>query len=40
MLSVTIMTPEETNNLSLQQPEVVAQITALLEKYKADGRRR
>jgi hypothetical protein len=38
--SVTIMTPEETNNLWMQQPEVVAQITALLEKYKADGRRR
>lgn len=32
--------PEEKNNLWLQKPEVVARLTALLEKYKADGRSR
>jgi arylsulfatase A-like enzyme len=32
--------PEETTNRWLQQPEVVSRLTALLEKYKADGRSR
>jgi arylsulfatase A-like enzyme len=32
--------PEEKNNLWLQKPEVVNRLTALLEKYKSDGRTR
>jgi arylsulfatase A len=30
--------PSETNNLWLQKPEIVARLTALLEKYQRDGR--
>src|SRR5262249_46642989 len=30
--------PAESNNVWLQNPEVVARLTALLEKYKKDGR--
>lgn len=29
--------PKEKNNLWLQKPEIVTRLTALLEKYKADG---
>jgi arylsulfatase A-like enzyme len=32
--------PEEQNNLWLQKPDVVNRLTALLEKYQADGRSR
>jgi arylsulfatase A len=32
--------PEEKNNLWLQKPDVVKRLTALLEKYQADGRSR
>jgi arylsulfatase A len=31
---------EEKNNLWLQKPEIVTRLTALLDKYKADGRSR
>jgi arylsulfatase A-like enzyme len=32
--------PKEKNNLWLQKPEIVKRLTALLDKYKADGRSR
>src|SRR5262249_50987257 len=32
--------PTEEHNLWLERPEVVKRLTALLEKYKADGRSR
>lgn len=32
--------PEEQHNLWLERPEIVRRLTALLEKYKADGRTR
>ena len=32
--------PSETHNLWLERPEIVARLTALLEKYQADGRSR
>jgi arylsulfatase A-like enzyme len=32
--------PEEQHNLWLQKPEIVARLTGILEKYKADGRSR
>jgi arylsulfatase A-like enzyme len=30
--------PEEQNNLWLKQPDIVARLTALLEKYQREGR--